>query len=96
MADIIVRRLDDKVKERLRKRAMRHGRSLEAEARVILQQASEPGPEEHAVQLEKSFGDIMGERFRTRGFTKTESIRFRNGMREINSTFEMSIPDFDN
>ena len=35
MADIIVRRLDDKVKERLRNRAARHGRSLEAEVREI-------------------------------------------------------------
>ncbi len=37
MAQLIVRKLDDDVKERLKARAKRHGRSLEAEARAILE-----------------------------------------------------------
>lgn len=36
MASITIRNLDDEVKKRLRKQAAGHGRSLEAEARVIL------------------------------------------------------------
>ena len=36
MATILIRRLDDSVKARLRIRAARHGRSMEAEAREIL------------------------------------------------------------
>ncbi|WP_433007305.1 FitA-like ribbon-helix-helix domain-containing protein [Kribbella sp. CA-294648] len=36
MAVITVRNLDDKVKHRLRVRAARHGRSMEAEVRAIL------------------------------------------------------------
>ena len=36
MASISVRNLDDDVKERLRVRAARHGRSMESEIRVIL------------------------------------------------------------
>lgn len=36
MASITIRRLDDKVKVKLQKRAARHGRSMEAEAREIL------------------------------------------------------------
>jgi plasmid stability protein len=39
-----IRNLDERVKERLRVRAARHGRSMEAEARAILTDAvSEPG-----------------------------------------------------
>lgn len=36
MAAISVRNLDDQVKERLRMRAARHGRSMESEVRAIL------------------------------------------------------------
>jgi antitoxin FitA len=43
MAAISVRNLDDRVKDRLRVRAARHGRSMEAEIRAILVEAvSEP------------------------------------------------------
>lgn len=40
MAQLLVRNLDDDVKQRLRVLAARHNRSLEAEARHILTQAS--------------------------------------------------------
>lgn len=39
MAAISVRNLDDHVKERLRIRAARHGRSMESEIRAILEDA---------------------------------------------------------
>jgi plasmid stability protein len=39
MAQILVRDIEDDVKERLRKRAARHGRSMEAEVRDILRDA---------------------------------------------------------
>jgi plasmid stability protein len=39
MASLTIRRLDDGVKERLRIRAARHGRSMEEEARQLLSQA---------------------------------------------------------
>ena len=43
MSAVSIRNLDDRVKERLRVRAARHGRSMEAEMRVILTDAvSEP------------------------------------------------------
>ena len=41
MASIVVRRLSDATKERLRQRAVRHQRSLEAEVRTILEQAAQ-------------------------------------------------------
>ncbi len=44
MAALSIRGLDDRVKERLRLRAARHGRSMEAEIRVILTEAvADPG-----------------------------------------------------
>jgi plasmid stability protein len=42
VARITIRRLDDKVKARLRVRAAEHGRSMEEEARAILKSALEP------------------------------------------------------
>lgn len=44
MAAVTVRNLDDHVKERLRRRAAAHGRSMESEIRAILVEAvSDPG-----------------------------------------------------
>lgn len=46
MAAMSIRNLDDRVLERLRIRAARHGRSMEAEVRAILVDATrEPGDE---------------------------------------------------
>ncbi|MGY4099569.1 FitA-like ribbon-helix-helix domain-containing protein [Nocardia sp. R16R-3T] len=42
MASITIRDLDDTVKERLRRRAAAHGRSMEAEARAILSDSVRP------------------------------------------------------
>ena len=39
MASLIVRNIDDALKEKLRLRAARHGRSMEEEARTILKDA---------------------------------------------------------
>ena len=41
MASIVVRRLPDLTKQRLRHRAARHRRSLEAEVRAILERAAQ-------------------------------------------------------
>ncbi len=45
MASITIRNLGDDVKMRLRKRAVGHGRSMEAEARAILREAVERKPD---------------------------------------------------
>lgn len=42
---LTIRRLDPEVKDRLRQRAARHGRSMEAEVREILKQALAARPE---------------------------------------------------
>jgi antitoxin FitA len=48
MATLLIRDLKDSVKESIRMRAAQHGRSMEAEARGILEDAvSSREPEEH-------------------------------------------------
>lgn len=47
MAAVSIRNLDDATKERLRVRAARNGRSLEAEIRAILDEAVMPDEEHH-------------------------------------------------
>jgi len=59
---VSIRNLDDRVKERLRLRAARHGRSMEAEMRAILTEAvSEPGEDIGLFQaLLDKFGQLGG------------------------------------
>jgi plasmid stability protein len=62
MASITVRNLDPRVKERLRVRAARHGRSMEDEVRRILQDTTAlPEPQEDLVAIARSlFGADHG------------------------------------
>lgn len=62
MAALSIRDLDDEVKQRLRTRAARHGRSMEAEVRAILEEAVSE-PEESGdlfTTLMDRFGDLGG------------------------------------
>jgi hypothetical protein len=95
MAQLTVRKLDDDAKQRLETRAARNGRSLEAEARAILEEAAavEIGP--ILRNDEKGFGDLMYERFKDSGLTEEEFHRFNAGIAEINSRSDMRIPDFE-
>lgn len=95
MAQVIVRKLDDEVKERLEARAARNGRSLEAEARAILEEAASNEVPATLRNDEGSFGDLMYERFKDIGLTEEEFRRFNIGIAEINSRSEMRIPDFE-
>lgn len=63
MASLTIRRLEDSTKERLRIRASRRGRSMEAEAREILTLAlnEKPAPEQNLAELlRKRFGRYGG------------------------------------
>jgi plasmid stability protein len=64
MAQIIVRGLDETVKERLKRRAAKHGRSMEEEVRAILRSAARdsgrPAP---------ALGTRMAARFADAGLT---------------------------
>jgi plasmid stability protein len=52
MATLTVRNLDDGVYERLKERARRNQRSLEAEARVVLGEGAGPSREEAIREME--------------------------------------------
>jgi antitoxin FitA len=58
MASITIRQLEETTKRKLRVRAARHGRSMEQEAREILQSALSQ-PEEQSKDLGKAIRDIF-------------------------------------
>lgn len=62
MAAVIIRNLEDRVRDRLRVRAAQHGRSMEAEMRAILTEAvSEPGDQEGLFEsILGRFGELGG------------------------------------
>jgi plasmid stability protein len=62
MAQLVVRNIEDQLKERLRRRARQHGRSMEEEVREILRNAVRSGraPSE-------GLGTRLARRFKGRG-----------------------------
>ena len=63
MASITIRNLDDKLKQHLRLRAARHGRSMEDEARDILRVAlaeDQAGPPDLGVAIRRRFAPFGG------------------------------------
>ena len=60
MATLLIRKLDDELKLRLRRRAAAHGRSMEEEARTILDQAlANEAPRRTGADLVKAFRDAF-------------------------------------
>jgi antitoxin FitA len=94
VAQILIRKLDDEAKERLKARARKSGRSLEAEARVILEDAAGGQPKRRRRPgKEKGFGTLMHERFKKVGLTKEEARLFQAGIDDLNANWEMDGPD---
>jgi len=96
MAQLLIRRLADDTKERLKDRAKKHGRSLEAEARAILEETAngEPKPR-RSRKTEKGFGTLMHERFKKIGLTEEEARLFQKGIDELNANWRTRTPNFD-
>jgi len=69
MSDILIRGVDAKAMKRLRARARRHGRSLQSEARLVLERAAEAGSEEIAAML-----DGWKQRFAGRKFSRSAKL----------------------
>jgi antitoxin FitA len=65
MAQFVVRHVEDEVKERLKRRAARHGRSMEEEARDILRDALK-----HEGAPPPRLGSRIATRFARRGLTE--------------------------
>jgi plasmid stability protein len=82
MAQILIRKVDERVKSRLQRRAKRNGRSMEAEAREMLTNATLA---EEAPTV--GFGTASAALFSGSGVYLDEPIKEIRGMR-------MEIPDF--
>jgi antitoxin FitA len=63
VAQLVVRNLEDSVKEKLQRRAQRHGRSMEEEVREILRSAA------HEEVPSAGLGTRIAVRFAKRGLT---------------------------
>jgi len=70
MAQILVRNLDEKVVRRLKQRAKREGRSLQAEVKMILEGAAVTT----AVDREKALTQILAIRERLKGRKFPDSV----------------------
>jgi len=61
MASITIRRLDERLKGRLKHRAVQHGRSMEEEARTILRESLESSSTGNAADIAvELFGSALG------------------------------------
>jgi antitoxin FitA len=84
MAQLLIRKLEDDVKTRLKVRAARHGHSLEEEARRILEAAAltdKPAPD-------MGLGSRIAKRFAGIGLKEGE-------LPELRGDWGMRIPDFE-
>lgn len=82
MAQILIRKVDERVKARIQRRAKRNGRSMEAEAREMLTIATLA---EESAPI--GFGSATVALFSGSGVSLDEPIKEIRGMR-------MKIPDF--
>ena len=69
MPDILIRGLDAQALKRLKTRAKKHGRSLQGEAKLLLEQAAGIGAEEIAAML-----DGWKQRFSSRNFSDSAEL----------------------
>lgn len=63
MAQVLIRDLDDAVVDSLKERAKVSGRSLEAELRLILQQASQDTHRQGLIEMEQIRDRLAGRKF---------------------------------
>jgi plasmid stability protein len=70
MAQVVVRQLEEGIKERLKQRAKRHGRSVEAEVREILRIAVYEGP-----PSVPKLGSRIAARFKGKGLGELPELR---------------------
>lgn len=93
MAQLILPKLDNAVRQRLEARAARNGRSVEAEARAIIEEATEGEALRGGRMDNQSLGEFMRATFGDIGLTDDEWRRFNIGVSEMSS--DTSFPDFE-
>jgi plasmid stability protein len=79
MAQLLIRQLDEDTKARLRRRAARHGRSMEAEARDILRQ----GLQAEAPQAAEGLGTRIARLMAEGGLTAAEHAALDANIQEL-------------
>lgn len=89
MAQLLVRGLGEDVKDRLKARAKRHGRSLEAEVREVLTEAARAERQEQGPEEEK-LGARLRKKYGSSGLTKEEWDEFEKSMAEERKDWERS------
>jgi antitoxin FitA len=87
MGQILVRKLGDDVKERLRERAKRNGRTLEAEARAVLEEAARTAPGAEPPRL--GLGTELLALQRGRELTKEDCEEFDSSLRELRTRMRL-------
>jgi antitoxin FitA len=85
VAQLLVRNIPTAVKDRLKRRAQRHGRSLEAEVRSILDSAAQAEPIDATGSVQNWVADLSAEMARI-GLTQDD-------IDELNSNIEIATAD---
>lgn len=93
MAQLIVCRIADDVKERLKARAARHGRSV-AKARAIIEEATKGEEVGGPQSADVGFGTLMRRRFSKAGLTEEEARLFNEAIEQLRSGSKPRDPGF--
>lgn len=90
MAQLLVRNVSDDVKERLKRRACSNGRSLEAEARAILVEASET----IRPATKDGLGTRLARKLANQKLTKADWKAFDDNMKALRRKWRVTNVDF--
>ena len=93
MADLNLRKLDEAARARLEARASRNGRSVDAEACAIIEEATEEEGSRGGRFDNLNLAEFMQANFKDIGLTDEEWSRFNVAIRDLNSY--TSTVDFD-
>ena len=94
MAQILVRNVAEEVKERLKRRAKRHGRSLEAEVRDVLEKAALLAADQPAPRR-GGLGTELARQMAKQGVTNADVDELERIIREGRKTWSTRVLDFD-
>ena len=97
MAQLVVRNLPDDVKERLKRRAERHGRSLEAEVRDILEHVPDRPDESTATTTAPGAAWVndFTEKMRAIGLSQEDWEEFDRSLQESRRNWGGKPVEFD-
>lgn len=95
MAQLVVRNLPDSVKERLKLRARRHGRSLEAEVRSVLEAAASAPLETFGPPPGEGLGSWLAREMSKYKVSRKDWEEFERSLRESRRSWSTRPVEFD-